>query len=368
MLEDFIDELLYFIEENKKKVLLSFLLLLILSPWFFYIYANYNTKNPVQKKQTVETNTKKIERLTRNNNSIRTNRVITPDTKNNLVWLTWSINLTSTWLTDLSLTWTTNLTFSWLIGLTSTWLTDWKILDKNWFTQEDFELIQKYNLMKKIDNYNTIQKINRIKDSLLKSAYSNIMNKKTLNTNISHSWTLPNPEIWNSINIDKELLTNPGSGTLNIDTWTSQNLDSWALNHTNTWILGIVNSSITPYDIEKYFENEAYYNVWNWVFKKIITLISTTDNTIKPEPKICDNWYFELWKYSNIPDLTTIVMPYSNSLNNLEITDENTPLFQWTGYNYKVLNINWIKSWAITFETYNPNKTYNWVFTLCVQN
>jgi hypothetical protein len=125
---------------------------------------------------------------------------------------------------------------------------------------------------------------------------------------------------------------------------------------------------LTPYDLEEYFNNEAYYNIWNWIFKKIKTLLITAENSIILTPKTCEDWYFELWKYSNIKELNTIVLPYSNSINNLEIIEEFLPLYQWISYNYKVLKINGIKSWSVVSETSNTEQNINWIFTLCVQN
>lgn len=382
MFEDFIDEILYYIEVNKKKVLLSILLLLILSPWFFYIYANYTTQDSKSKVQKTETNSAKIDRSTRNKNSNIVNKVIVPNNEKTLVWSWWLANLSATWLTDLSSSWAIKLTSTWLTNLSLTWVPDltwiWLLnrneLNNNWFTEEDLFLIKKYNLMKKIDKYNTVQKINKIKNLFSKSTKTNTSNN-TIKTNeidtstISNTWTIPNTDSWKLININKEILANPGSWTLNIiNVNTSPIIDSWTISNISTWILSKTESLLTPYDLEEYFNNEAYYNIWNWIFKKIKTLVNTADNAIDLTAKTCEDWYFELWKYSNITELNTIVLPYSNSLNNLEITEEFLPLYLWTSYNYKVFNINGIKSWAVASETSNTEETINWIFTLCVQN
>jgi uncharacterized protein YxeA len=82
MFEDFIDELLFSIELNKKKILLSILLLLIISPSFFYIYANYGTQNSKVNSKEIEINTPKIDRNTRNKKSEKINESIAQSNKN----------------------------------------------------------------------------------------------------------------------------------------------------------------------------------------------------------------------------------------------------------------------------------------------
>jgi hypothetical protein len=140
--------------------------------------------------------------------------------------------------------------------------------------------------------------------------------------------------------------------------------DDTTTGDTTTWDI----TWTTPEEIEEYFNNNAYYNLGWWIFKKVKMLVDFKEAPIYPTPVVCANGYYKLWTYSNIISYSTIRLPFSNPLNILELTNEYIPDFEWKSYYYKIFNVNWVKNWSVTYKTSNPDKTFYWVFTICIES
>ena len=111
-----------------------------------------------------------------------------------------------------------------------------------------------------------------------------------------------------------------------------------------------------------YFNNQAYINI-GWIFKLVKIIIDTKTRPLYPVPKSCWEWYSEFWIYSNIFAYNTINIPYKNNGNDIEITNETNGV-----NNNKVISVNWIKNWYVTYNISDPQETFYWSFTICVQD
>ena len=83
----------------------------------------------------------------------------------------------------------------------------------------------------------------------------------------------------------------------------------------------------------------------------------------------CPSWYTQMGIYSNISSLSTIQLPYSDNNDvSIDITNEFVKYSSWIEYYYKVINVNWVKIWGITYKTIQPDKNYYRAFTICLLN
>lgn len=427
MFQDFLDEIMFTLRENKKIVLLSFLWFITFSSTFGYFYYNYTSNKSIIEPEIIEENQIPLNKQTNDNVNVPKNTEINDNliTDNKILWWDLNNNLDksdiNTWDNPLKI-WDKPINNpnnnskdpnnSNLPNITKDnippeftsedipenikdTLDPDQVVD---MLKDDTEIKETWIISNLIKNWLKPDDSNIINDAIIDS-WTVVDDTVVIDETLTDSWTVVDDTV-----IIDETLTDTRTiidDTVIInetltDSWTVVDdtviidetlTDSWTIvddtviideTLTDTWI--IVDDTviidqiivddwiITPEDFDAYFDNDVYYNIWWWILKKIKMLVSSEESPIYPIPQLCPDNYSEFWRYSNIISLATISLPKIDSLNTMELINEYIPLFEWTTYYYKVFKVNWIKNWAVVYKTNNPDLSYYWVFTICIED
>ncbi len=88
-----------------------------------------------------------------------------------------------------------------------------------------------------------------------------------------------------------------------------------------------------------------------------------------PVPSSCPSWYTQKGIYSNISNLTTLYVPYTDEYDNsMSLVNEFEVLSSWLKKYYKVFLVNGVKIGWVMYKTVSPNNDYYWSFTVCVED
>jgi hypothetical protein len=74
-----------------------------------------------------------------------------------------------------------------------------------------------------------------------------------------------------------------------------------------------------------------------------------------------------LWVYSHITSYNTFPLPYNANNNTIRAINEFDTI-GWTTSYYKIIEVNDVKIWGITYKTEIPNQDFYRSITICQEN
>ena len=120
--------------------------------------------------------------------------------------------------------------------------------------------------------------------------------------------------------------------------------------------------------VDAYFDNYAEIIMSDWSRKSLKVVVSSARAPIPPTIKDCPVWYYSLGVNSNVFDLTTFALPYTNYGNNIRLTNESLDGTKIQQYLFKIMNVGNVKIGWVVYKTIGPDFDYFWAFNMCAEN